>query len=321
MTLNIPYSTIFRIASVLIGVWILYNIIDVLVIFFFGVIISSAITPTVDRMKKEGVPRIIAAALIYILITLSLLFVVYALVPPTIAQLDRLVTQFPLLLKTYVKPPLVPQSVALNIRQFITEAASGITPWLLGLVGGAGNVLLVFVISFYLTVEDRAIKEFLRLTLPEKKQEYVLDLIMRSQRTLSSWLKAQLLLMLIMGVLVFIGLSILGVPYKFLLAVLMGILEFIPVVGPIIGAVPAMMFALQISPAVMLFTGLLYLIAQQIESQFLAPLVMKKAFQINTILVLMAFFIGAKLGGIAGILISVPLLALTFEFLRDYQRA
>ncbi len=318
--MNISYSSILRVLFVLIGFWALYNIIDVLAIFFFGIILSSAIAPTVDKMKAEGVPRVLGAGLIYILIALSLAFIIYALIPPTIGQLDKLITQFPLLLKTYVRAPLIPASFAIKIREFITQSASGITPWLLGLVGGLGNVLLVFVVSFYLTVEDKAIKDFLRLTLPKGKEQYILDLIARSQKTLSSWLKAQLLLMFTVGLLAFIGLWILDVPYKFLLALLMGILEFIPFAGPIMAAVPAILFGLEVSPAIALLTAVLYFTIQQIESQALAPLVMKKAFQINPILVLMAFFIGAKLGGISGILVSVPLLALTFEFLKDYQK-
>jgi len=317
----LTYGSIFRVIIILAAIWLLYHIIDVVAVLFFGIIVASTITPSVDRLKKEGVPRVLGALFIYLCMVIAFAFIAYIIVPETIIQLSKVSSQLPHLIERYLgSSSSLSQDILAKVRESIAGAASGIGVWLFGLVGGLGNVVLVFIISFYLTVEDRVIKDFLRVTLPVKHQEYILDLVSRSQRTLSSWLKSQLILMFMVGVLTFIGFWIIGVPFKLVLAIMAGLFEIIPFAGPVIAAVPAIIFSLQISPGTALLTALLFFVVQQVESNILTPLVVKRTLDINPILAILALFVGAKLGGIIGILAAIPLLALFLEFSKDYLR-
>ncbi|MBI3335683.1 MAG: AI-2E family transporter [Candidatus Portnoybacteria bacterium] len=318
MQLDITYRSVLKVILILAAVWFLYQIIDVLAVVFFGVIIASATSSVVDRLEKEGLPRVLGALLIYLLIILALSFIIYIVVPPTISQISKLSGQLPTLLRQYFGSLDLPQDIFEQARQGLANVSANITEWLISLAGGLSNVIFIFIISFYLTVQDEALKRLLRTALPRSHEEYVLDLITRSQNTLAQWLKAQLTLMLSVGILTFIALFALGIPHAFAIGLLAGILEIIPFVGPVIAAVPAIIFALDISPLTAFITLGVFVGVQQLESHFLTPFIMKRAFEINPVLVLLALFIGAKFGGIVGILASVPLLALVLEFSKDY---
>lgn len=324
MHLDISYKSIYRIALVLFLFWILYQvlfeIVDVLMVLFFSIIISASIGPEVDKLEKEGFPRIIGAALIYILVFLAFSLIVYLILPPTIEEISKLSGELPNRLREYMGTLTLPENFFEQVRQTLASASDNIFAWLFGLVGGLGNILFVFIISFYLTVQDQAIKQFFQSILPQRQHAYALDLIVRSQSTLSQWLNAQLILMLLVGISTFVALLLIGVPHALALGALAGLLEIIPFIGPLIAAVPAVLFSLGISPFTAIITVMVFLIIQQLESHVFTPLVMKRTFEINPLLVLIALFIGGKLGGTVGILASVPLLALILEFSKDYYR-
>jgi predicted PurR-regulated permease PerM len=318
MRLDITYKSIFRVLLIVVGLWLLYQVFEVIAVIFFGIIISSAIAPAVDSLHKEGVPRILGSVLIYFLVLAVLSLIIYILLPPTISQIAKLSTQLPGLLSDYLGALSLPADFFAQFRETLTSASSNIIGWLVGLLGGIGNIVFVFFISFYLTVEDKGIKRFLENSVPATHHNYILNLISRSQSTLSQWLKAQLILMVSVGVLTSLALLALGIPNALALGALAGLLEIVPFAGPIIAAIPALVFAFSISPLKALVVFVTFAIIQQIESQVFTPIIMKRAFHINPVLVLVALFIGAKLGGIVGIIASVPLLALGLEFSKDY---
>lgn len=320
MLLDITYKSIFRVVLVLVLLWLLYQIMDVLAIVFFGIIISSTITSTVDKLKARGIPRVIGAACIYLLTISIITLLIYILLPPIFSEVAVLASELPSLLRGYINSLSLPETVFDQIAENLANVSGDILGWLVSILGGAGNILFVFVISFYLTVEDQGIKKFLQSALPDERHTYILRLISRSQTTLANWLKAQLLLMASVGVTTSLALLLIGVPNALAIGMLAGILEIVPFVGPVIAAIPAVMFALQISPSIGLITVAAFAAIQQIESHFLTPQLMKRAFAINPVLILIAVFVGAKLGGIAGILASVPLLALVIELSKDYYQ-
>jgi predicted PurR-regulated permease PerM len=161
----------------------------------------------------------------------------------------------------------------------------------------------------------------LRLVTPVEHEQYVVSLWRRSQDKIGKWMQGQLLLGLIVGVLLYLGLVILGVPYALLLAVLAAIFELIPVFGQILAALPAIAVAFGDGgvTAALLVLGL-YLIVQQFESNLIYPLVVKKIVGVPPLLVILALLIGAKLAGFLGILLSVPIAAALQEFINDIQK-
>lgn len=320
MGMDIAYKSVFRVVFVLIAIWFLYQILDILAVVFFGIIISSAVAPLIDKLQTEGIPRIGGALLIYLAIIVAFSFIAYIIVPPMISQIAKLSAQLPSLLAEYTGLLSIPDDIFQEFSQTLRTIPSNIIAWLIGLLGGIGNVFFVFIISFYLSVEDQGIKRFLQTALPDNRYHYVSELIRRSQSTLAQWLKAQLILMSLVGLMTYVALLFLAIPYALALGTLAGILEIIPFAGPVIAAIPAIIFALEQSPLIALITFIVFIAIQQLESQVLTPFIMKRTFELNPVLVLLALFVGAKLGGIVGILASVPLLALFLEFSKDYYQ-
>ncbi len=186
--------------------------------------------------------------------------------------------------------------------------------------GGALSFILMIVLSFYLAVQEDGVGSFLRLVSPLKHQGYVTDLWKRSQKKIGYWMQGQLLLGLIVGVITYLGLMVLGVPHALLLAVLAGVFELIPVFGPILAAVPAVLIASELGMTPALLVAGLYLIIQQFENHLLYPLVVRKIVGISPMVVILALVIGGKLAGFLGILLSVPISAALMELVSDIEK-
>jgi len=127
-------------------------------------------------------------------------------------------------------------------------------------------------------------------------------------------------LMLIIGCLTFIGLYFLNVPYVLILALIAGLFEIIPYIGPIIAAIPAVILAFLVSPLLALLVVVLYIVIQQLENYVIVPQIMKKAVGLNPIVIIVVMLIGAKLAGVLGLILAVPLTASVAEFLKDIRK-
>jgi predicted PurR-regulated permease PerM len=187
--------------------------------------------------------------------------------------------------------------------------------------GGALSFLLTVIISFYLSVQEDGVVNFLRIVTPVAKYEYVVGLWRRSRRKIGLWLQGQLLLCLIIGILVYLGLLILGLPHALLLASLAALFELIPVFGPIMSSIPAIITALATGGITqVIFVVILYIIIYQFESNLIYPLVVRKIVGISPIVVVLALFIGARLAGVLGAILAVPLAAALMEFIGDIEK-
>mgnify|MGYP003394256643 CR=1 FL=1 len=199
--------------------------------------------------------------------------------------------------------------------------------------GGLLSFVLIVVLSFYLSSQERGIENFLRLISPIKSRSYIVDLWKRSQAKIGLWAQGQLMLGVVVGVLVFLIMSMLGIPSALFLAVMAMMFELIPVFGPILAAVPAVALAflnginplasaLAVVPGVnaALIVASVYFLIQQIESQVIYPVVVRKIVGIPPVLVILALIIGAKMAGFLGIILSVPITAILMEFLGDVAK-
>jgi predicted PurR-regulated permease PerM len=199
--------------------------------------------------------------------------------------------------------------------------------------GGILSFILIIVLSFYLSSQERGIENFLRLISPVKSRTYVVDLWKRSQEKIGLWAQGQLMLGVVVGVLVFLIMSMLGIPSALFLALIATIFELIPVFGPILSAIPAVSLAFMngINPLATalsvgagvkagLIVAFIYFIIQQIESHVIYPEVVRKIVGIPPVLVILALIIGAKMAGFLGIILSVPVTAILMEFLNDVAK-
>jgi len=206
------------------------------------------------------------------------------------------------------------QSVASNISDGFVKIISVV-------FGGIFSFILIIVLSFYLAVQEDGVGKFLGLISPVSQEKYIIDLWKRSQKKIGYWMQGQLLLMILVGVLVYLGLMILGIKNAILLAVLAGTLEIIPLFGPVVAAIPAILVSFVDGGITMslLVIGL-YIIIQQFENHLIYPLVVKKIVGVSPMLVILALIVGAKLAGFMGIVLSVPIISAVMEFVEDMER-
>ncbi|MFH1551995.1 MAG: AI-2E family transporter [bacterium] len=329
-TINISTATIFRTVIIILGLVFLYLIRDIVLIVFVSVIIAAAINGPVSWMQRHKVPRILGVIFIYLLLFLLVALVITLIFPPLAAQVKQLATHFPEFME---KASLSFQElwgkykIEGNLQTFLdklgnrlNQATSSVFSTIIGIFGGLFSAGVVLVISFYLAVQEKGVKRFLISLTPSEHQHYLSDLIERIQGKIGGWLRGQLLLMLIVGVLTYIGLYFLGVKYALTLALVACLFELIPYIGPFIALVPASILAFIQSPFLALLVIILYIVIQQLENYVIYPQVMKKTVGLNPIVIIIVMLIGAKLAGVMGIILSVPLAASIGEFLKDLNK-
>lgn len=361
-TLHVQISTgtIIRVLAVIVLAMLVWFLRDIVLIVLTAIILASAVEPAVHFFIKlkipliqKKIPRLLALLLTYGLGATSLVVLVYFFLPAIISDVSQILRMLPSTLDIS----------ALNNSQSATSNASLILPQVLQLkqgffesanildifqssiengnalesvsifFGGFLSFILIIVLSFYLSAQERGIENFLRLISPIKSRTYVVDLWRRSQAKIGLWAQGQLMLGVVVGVLVFLIMSLLGIPSALFLAMIAMLFELIPVFGPILAAVPAVSLAflnginplahpLIVSPGMnsAIIVAGIYFIVQQIESHVIYPEVVRKIVGIPPVLVILSLVIGAKMAGFLGIILSVPITAVFMEFLNDVAR-
>ena len=331
--ITISTSTIFRFFAVVLGLAAIFLIRDIIFSLIFAVIIASAIEPSIEWLKKRGIGRILGVIMIYATFVIIVSFFAYLIVPLMINELDIATTSLAKIQRQILIG--VRQTGGTAIGSFVSDNADTFLKLPLQYIGMFGQtlvkggsqvfrsfltVLIIFVFSFYLGTQEKGIENFLRMVTPLKYEPYAIDLWRRSQGKLGRWFRAQMLLGAIVGVFIFIGLTMLGVEQALLLAVISALFEIIPVAGPILAAIPAVITGFVMSPIIGVSIIALYVIVQQTESHIIIPVVMKKAVGLSPLIVVIALLIGAELGGIFGLLLAVPVTTVCAELLNDWDR-
>ncbi len=333
ISLDIPASAVFRVVLILLGLWFLWFIRDILVFLLVAIIIASAIEPLAARLAAYRIPRPISVLVVYLLVMAALGAVGSAVLPVLATEVRELAGVLPDVYERFTRllgglgvvlgtPEAVEglRSGILKVGEFLTASAGGFLATTKTIFGNVLAVFLVFVVSFYLVINRNGLVAFIRSVTPTEHQSYVISLVERAQRKIARWAGAQIILGVIVGVLVYLGLWALGVRYALTLALLAGFLELIPVIGPIIAAIPAALVGFT-QPGAPLVTGflviILYLVIQQVENHALVPFIMRKAVGLNPLITIIAVLIGAKLAGFLGILLAVPVATIIAVFLAD----
>ncbi|MBU4480322.1 AI-2E family transporter [Patescibacteria group bacterium] len=329
LTINITSGTIVKTILFVLLVVLLYFLKDLVLVILTAIVIASSVEPITKWFIQRKIPRLVAVILIYFSVAFLVAGLFFLLIPPLLDDASSLMATLPqyfedIKLNTSLGTGI---DTTFSLREFVSEFRDGITgatgsvlQTVSSIFGGAINFVLIIILSFYLAVQEFGIASFLRIITPVNKEKYIIDLWKRSQFKIGLWMQGQLLLALIIGVLVYLGLTILGIKYAFLFALLAAILELIPLFGPVIAAVPAIIVGFVDGGATLgfLVTGF-YIIIQQFENHLIYPLVVKKVVGVPPLLVILALIIGAKLAGFLGILLSVPVAAALMEYVHDIE--
>jgi predicted PurR-regulated permease PerM len=357
--INISSGTVIKTMVILVIAFLLYKMLDLVLVVLTAVVIASAVEPLIRWFGQYKIKRLFAVIITYICVVLVFSGLLYFFIPPVLDEASNLLSNAPKYLDSVtlwnplndtklVETGKVAESLSDGLngsKQLInnlsvgnpnasvfgdlisrfkgltTSTSDGIINIASGIFGGALSFILIIVLSFYLTVQEGGVEKFLKIITPVKNEAYIIDLWKRSQRKIGYWMQGQMLLGIVVGVLVYLGLMILGVQNALILAVLAGVLEIIPYFGPILSAIPAILFGFTTGGPTTGFLVLgLFIIIQQFENHLIYPLVVKKVVGVSPIIVILALIIGAKFAGFLGILLSVPVTAALMEFIDDIQK-
>jgi predicted PurR-regulated permease PerM len=316
-TVNISTVTILKVLFAILLVWFLFSIKEIVLLFLISVIISSAIDPLADYLQKKRIPRAISVILVYIVV-LGIFGTIIALLVPPLTQQFAQIAQSDYVaainnrvgdLRTTLTDLGVGQQIQDNIKNIAGSISSGLFKTTQGVVTGAVSIITVLVVSFYLTIEENGLKNFVKHLAPFKHQAYANALINKIQKKMGAWVLGQVILSLIIFSLTYLGLTILNVKFALVLALIAGVLELIPYLGPFLAGIPAVFFAFLQNPPLAIAVLVLYIIIQELENHVIVPVVMSKSVGLNPVLVILGILIGGSLGGIVGAVIAVPLLA------------
>ena len=302
--IEISHRTIVFIIAFLALLWALYQIRGVILLAFIGVILMSALNPGVDWLERWRVPRVVTILLFYILIIAGVSGVVAILIPTLVEQTSKLIAVTPQLLSRW-------GWLRVDSTVLIQQLGSVPSNVLRLAVGAVNNVIVVFtllVFTFYLMMERRNLKHHLRVAFGsdgEAKAEKFVDDI---ERELGRWIRGQLFNMTLVGILCYLGLRLLGVEFALPLAILAGLFEIIPNMGPIVSMVPAIILALATAPTVALGVAALYFAVQQLQAQIVTPKVMQQAIGFNPLVTMLGLMGGFALGGLAGAILALPVM-------------
>lgn len=321
---EISASSILKLILIILAFIFAYLILDVLGVIFFAIIISSAVDPVISKLNTYKIPRVLSGIVIYLLVISIFGFLLYLIFPVLAFEIKQIVIFLPSYfekLKTELGAGIVSDEILNNLQSYLTDIAATLSKsfgeLVLGTLRSLIYVVSVVVISLYLSIKEKGINQFLELVTPENYKIYILDLWKRTKKKLANWLQSYLFLSFLIGVMVFLGLSLIGVRYALLLAIIATIFELLPVIGPIFSGAIAIVVVLFESPILAFIVFLFYIIIHQIESHIIIPLFMTKAIGVDPILIILALLIGGKLAGIVGILFAVPLAAILTEFIKD----
>ena len=319
----------FGLSSALVAVLVLYLIRDVLGAFVLGAAIAFLIQPAIHRLTELGLPRILAIGLIFVAILLALAGIVLLVLPLFINEVGQLQSQAPSLAAEAQRritelqgSPVSIFGINVNLATSTETVSSHLRDYLLGQFGNAVSIgltalttllqiLLMFVVAFLLALDEHSVRRVLRRMVPSDYRTDFDQIWRRVRRMLYAYVRGQIIVAGMIGILSGIGCALLGLPDAVALGLLAGITAIIPYLGPFLGALPAVLVGLAAGgPLKALLVVILYFVVSNVILNFVYPKVMGDAVRLPPLLVIVALIAGFSWAGILGMFVAVPLAAI-----------
>lgn len=297
-------------------VFLIWYLSDLVLIFLLSLVFASALEPFVSTLSHYRIPRFISVLFVYLSFLGVLAGTIWLVVPRVTAEFDKVVQTLPLTLYSLQNEYGIASKVfnSFEISDMLTRLVSGSGTGTYSLFSSTINFfkgfygfITVLVFSFYMLVDPKGLHSLINLFTPTKQRAFVFKVFQKIQIKMGYWLLGQILLGLSVFLMSYLLLSLFGINYAFFLAVLVGLFEVIPFLGPILAAIPALIFAFIQSPPLVFVVLLIYLTVQKVEGWVLVPKIMHKTVGIPPLAVILGVLIGLKLGGPIGGLLAIPL--------------
>jgi predicted PurR-regulated permease PerM len=313
--------------------WILYRFNQVVFILFIAIVMGTVIRPVVTWLYRRGLPRIAGVILVYLMLLALLIGFALLLFPLIVQQsttiaaalpgyyqsLREWMANFPNLLIVRLSeflPATLPslQPIQQTTQQILTSAGQALG--YVSLVAEAIFIaIVVLILAFHWTLDGPRIIQSLLPLVSKDQRESISELISSMETKIGSYLAGQSVLCLIIGIMALVAYLLIGLPNALVLALLAGVFEAVPMIGPLMGAIPAGVIALSIGPSKLIWVIVATIIIQQLENSLLVPRVMRKAVGINPFVSLLSLFAFSSLFGIAGALMAIPIAAIVQQLL------
>jgi len=331
-----PYQWTFRrvmgvtLAFVLVALcfWLLYRFYQVVFILFVAIVIGTVIRPAVTWLYSHGVPRLAGVILVYLLILVVLIGFILLLFPMVIEQGTTIAAAVPGYYQS-LREWIVnyPNPMIASLSEFLPVTLPGMEPiqqtgaqvlasagQALGYIGTAAKAVFItiaiLILVFYWTLDGPRIIQLLLQLIPTGQREGIRELISAMESKVGFYLAGQGILCLVIGIMALVAYLLIGLPNALVLALLAGVMEAVPLIGPLLGAIPAGVIAFSISPSKLIWVIVASVVIQQVENTLLVPRVMRKAVGVNPFVSLLALFAFSSFFGIAGALMAIPIAAI-----------
>ncbi len=333
--IHIATGSVLKILLLLAAAALAWYLRDIALIMLTAVVIASAMEPGVRWFSRRGLPLVLSVVIMYAGVIGAFVAALYFFVPLIVQDIlgffshlpqelqsvNHIADRVPLLPLSAIAPSLSSAAILQMLSGVLTGSSGTVVALLSAFFGGIISFGLVVVFSFYFSVQETGVDDFLVVVTPPRYHEYVIGLWKRTQDKIGRWMQGQLLLGFMVGVLLFLGLTILQVPFAFLLAILSAFFEIIPVFGQILAMIPAVAIAFgQGGTTLAILVAGLYLLVQQFEAHLIYPLVVRKIVGIPPLLVILALIIGGQLAGFIGVILSVPIATALRELISDIEK-
>ncbi len=306
--IEISHKTVIFTTLFLILLWFLYHIRDLIMELFIALLIMAILNHLANRLSKYKIPRGISVLIVYILALSFVVTAIVSVIPPLVEQTANFVSILP----SYMENIGLSSSLGEQVfEQTISQLGSvpvQLAKFTASLFSNVLGVITVLIFAFYLLLARNKLDDQLVFLFGEEKKKKVGKTIDILEKRLGGWARGQLILMVSVGVLTYLGLILLGIPHALPLAILAGLLEIVPMIGPILAAIPTIIIGIGISPWMGMAAAALAFLVQRLENYLLVPKIMEKSIGVNPIITLVALSIGFRVAGVAGVIISVPLL-------------
>ena len=324
--IDISWSSLLKIILCFFVCYLLFLIKEILIWAIFSLLISILVTPLINYLEGKKIPRTISTFFIFSILLLVLGLLIYSTASAFIFEIQQFSRSLPEYFQA-ISPTFQRlgfeflkdfKTFSLEIQKWLVQLSGNIFSALTTFFGGILATFTIFALAFFLTVEKESVEKAIKIFAPREQEDEILALWRETQEKIAGWFGTRILSCLLVGGLSYICLIILNIKYPFLLALFAGISNFIPVLGPFLAGSVMGGIAIFDSLLKAVLIVILFFLIQQIENLVFTPLLCQKFIGLPSSLVLISLLIGAKLWGILGAILAIPLGGVLFEFTVDY---
>jgi predicted PurR-regulated permease PerM len=315
----ISRKTILFTVFLLIGLVFLYYIRDLILEVFVAILVMTLLSPIVNFLVKFKIPRTLAVIITYLVLIGALVYLVANLSVPLIEQTTNFVNGLPKYLESLGLTTFTGDKALQDFLSQIGILPASLARFALSLFSNLVEVITVLIFALYMLITREDLDKQVAYFFEDSRKEKIISVLRKLESVLGRWIRGQLILMFVVGAFTYIGLKLLGVPYTLPLAILAGLLEIVPYVGPVIAAIPVVIIGFGMSTFIGIATIALAFLVQQVENYVFVPVIMNKSVGVSPLMVLLSLAIGFRLFGIVGAIVSIPAVLALQVLIKEYS--